>query len=50
MNAGLLDQRAMGAFEQFSFKGWNDETVHGYVVKPSGAVPGRLGQAAERQD
>lgn len=23
-----------GAFEQFSFKGWNDETVHGYVVKP----------------
>ena len=41
MNAGLLDQRAMGAFEQFSFKGWNDETVYGYVVKPSGAVPGR---------
>jgi dipeptidyl aminopeptidase/acylaminoacyl peptidase len=23
-----------GEFEQFSFKGWNDETVHGYVVKP----------------
>jgi dipeptidyl aminopeptidase/acylaminoacyl peptidase len=23
-----------GDFEQFSFKGWNDETVHGYVVKP----------------
>jgi len=23
-----------GAFEQFSFKGWNNDTVHGYVVKP----------------
>ncbi len=23
-----------GDFEQFSFKGWNNETVHGYVVKP----------------
>ncbi|WP_199902417.1 PD40 domain-containing protein [Azospirillum sp. B4] len=25
----------MGAFEQFSFPGWNNETVHGYVVKPA---------------
>jgi dipeptidyl aminopeptidase/acylaminoacyl peptidase len=41
MNAGLLEQRALGSFEQFSFKGWNDETVYGYVVKPPGAVPGR---------
>lgn len=24
----------MGAYEQFSFKGWNNDTVHGYVVKP----------------
>ena len=24
----------MGAYEQFAFKGWNNETVHGYVVKP----------------
>jgi len=24
----------MGDCEQFSFKGWNDETVYGYVVKP----------------
>jgi dipeptidyl aminopeptidase/acylaminoacyl peptidase len=23
-----------GDFEQFNFKGWNNETVHGYVVKP----------------
>ncbi len=25
---------AFGKYEQFSFIGWNDETVHGYVVKP----------------
>ncbi len=24
----------MGDSEQFSFKGWNDETVYGYIVKP----------------
>ncbi len=30
----LLKDVRMGGFEQFSFKGWNDETVHGYVVKP----------------
>jgi len=30
----LLKDVRMGEFEQFSFKGWNDETVHGYVVKP----------------
>ncbi len=25
---------AFGDYEQFSFAGWNGETVHGYVVKP----------------
>jgi len=30
----MLPDVKFGAFEQFSFKGWNDETVHGYVVKP----------------
>ena len=25
----------MGEAEQFSFTGWNNETVHGYVVKPA---------------
>ncbi len=30
-----------GGFEQFSFKGWNDETVHGYVVKPHDYQEGR---------
>lgn len=30
----MLKDVSFGDFEQFSFKGWNDETVHGYVVKP----------------
>ena len=38
-NAPLLATRKLGAFEQFSFKGWNDETVYGYVVKPFGFAP-----------
>ena len=33
--------RTLGAFEQFSFKGWNDETVYGYVVKPPDVARGR---------
>ena len=33
--------RHMGEFEQFSFRGWNDETVFGYVVKPFGLEPGK---------
>ena len=41
VNADLLGERALGAFEQFSFPGWNDEKVHGYVVKPHGYVAGR---------
>jgi dipeptidyl aminopeptidase/acylaminoacyl peptidase len=31
----------LGDFEQFSFKGWNDETVHGYVLKPYNYQPGK---------
>ncbi|MDQ2702762.1 MAG: S9 family peptidase [Pseudomonadota bacterium] len=30
----MLPDVAFGQYEQFSFKGWNDETVHGFVVKP----------------
>ncbi|MBD9535060.1 S9 family peptidase [Stenotrophomonas sp. STM01] len=30
----MLPDVNFGDFEQFSFKGWNNETVHGYVVKP----------------
>jgi len=38
-NAALLGARTLGEFEQFNFKGWNDETVYGYVVKPFGFKP-----------
>jgi dipeptidyl aminopeptidase/acylaminoacyl peptidase len=30
-----------GKYEQFSFPGWNGETVHGYIVKPYGFREGR---------
>lgn len=32
---------AMAAYESFSFRGWNDETVHGHVVKPVGFKAGQ---------
>jgi dipeptidyl aminopeptidase/acylaminoacyl peptidase len=31
----------MGDFEQFTFAGWNGETVYGYVVRPVDFDPGR---------
>ena len=30
----MLPDVAFGDYEQFQFKGWNGDTVHGYVVKP----------------
>ncbi|GMU36850.1 MAG: peptidase S9 [Phycisphaerae bacterium] len=36
VNAERLAAVQTGEPEQFSFKGWNDETVHVYVVKPVG--------------
>ncbi|MGZ6041993.1 MAG: prolyl oligopeptidase family serine peptidase [Asticcacaulis sp.] len=30
----------MGSFEPFTFKGWNNDTVYGYVIKPAGYVEG----------
>ena len=36
-----LDGKAFGEAEQFSFKGWNNEDVHAYVIKPAGYVEGR---------
>jgi dipeptidyl aminopeptidase/acylaminoacyl peptidase len=33
-NAGRLKNARMGEAEFFTFKGWNNETVQGYVVKP----------------
>jgi acylaminoacyl-peptidase len=35
-NAELLAGRTLGTFEQFSFPGWNGETVYGYLVNPPG--------------
>lgn len=40
-NDQLMAGLATGAFEQFSFPGWNGGTVYGYVVKPVDAQPGR---------
>lgn len=39
--AQMLPHVRFGDFEQFSFKGWNGDTVHGYVVKPWNYVEGR---------
>ena len=36
-----LAAKAFGEAEQFSFPGWNNETVHGYVIKPAGYVEGQ---------
>jgi len=34
VNRDNLAQVKMGEYEQFSFSGWNNETVYGYVVRP----------------
>ena len=34
INAAKIAAVRLGEPEQFSFKGWNNETVHGYIVKP----------------
>jgi dipeptidyl aminopeptidase/acylaminoacyl peptidase len=41
VNAELLGARTLGGYEQFSFKGWNGETVYGYVVKPATFADGQ---------
>ena len=40
-NAAALAQLDMGRFEQFAFRGWNGEEVHGYLVRPANFVEGR---------
>ena len=45
-NVDALVGVRMGEFEQFSFKGWNDTTVHGYVVKPWNHQPGQKAPVA----
>ncbi|MBS0212169.1 MAG: S9 family peptidase [Proteobacteria bacterium] len=37
----LLAQVAMADYEQFSFPGWNDEKVYGFVLKPWNWQPGK---------
>jgi dipeptidyl aminopeptidase/acylaminoacyl peptidase len=34
-NVTRLAERALAPFEQFTFAGWNNETVYGYVMKPA---------------
>lgn len=34
VNQEVMAELQFGDYEQFSFKGWNDETVYGYIVKP----------------
>jgi dipeptidyl aminopeptidase/acylaminoacyl peptidase len=40
-NKDRLATAGFGEPEQFTFPGWNDETVHAWVVKPSNFQPGR---------
>ncbi len=35
INAERLSRMRMGEPEQFTFKGWHDETVHAWIVKPA---------------
>lgn len=39
INAHQVADADMGDYEQFSFKGWQGETVYGFVVKPVGFDP-----------
>ncbi|MBN2345259.1 MAG: S9 family peptidase [Candidatus Aminicenantes bacterium] len=41
INAAKVAAARMGEFEQFTFKGWNGETVYGYVVMPVGFDPAK---------
>lgn len=40
-NGALLAARTLGAYEQFSFSGADDQVVYGHVMKPAGFEPGR---------
>ncbi len=37
----VLDTLQQGAYEQFTFKGWNGDDVHGFVLKPVGYEEGK---------
>jgi len=38
-NADRLNGIALSPYETFTFRGWNDEPVQGYVMKPAGFSP-----------
>jgi dipeptidyl aminopeptidase/acylaminoacyl peptidase len=40
LNATRLKEVAFADFQAFSFKGWNGDTVHGYITKPVNFEPG----------
>jgi dipeptidyl aminopeptidase/acylaminoacyl peptidase len=40
-NADKLKDVAFGDWEFFQFRGWNEDSVQGYVVKPANYQPGR---------
>jgi len=41
INQARVSATRMGKPEQFSFKGWNNETVHAYAVQPADFSPGK---------
>jgi len=41
INKEKIAAARMGDYEQFSFPGWNDETVYAYIVKPADFDPGK---------
>lgn len=41
LNKDLLNQDGLGEYQQFNFKGWNNETVYGYWIKPAGFEAGK---------
>ncbi|ABE55194.1 peptidase S9, prolyl oligopeptidase active site region [Shewanella denitrificans OS217] len=41
VNKDKLANIKFGEYQQFNFKGWNDETVHGYWIKPTNFEEGK---------
>jgi len=41
LNQMVMEQHKFGEYQQFSFPGWNNENVFGYVVKPVDFKPDR---------
>ena len=41
LNQTVVEQRKFGEYQQFSFPGWNNENVFGYLIKPVDFKPDR---------